>query len=189
MQKVVVPANAGTHSHRRSFCASRRPPCLIDKSRGMGPGSGPGRLEKWIAFALPLPLPEQRANASILETRLAEGPNLDSLRLRRPRPRDRRCSRLGRGGAMPVHPGKAGTGGVLSASGHCARREAKARARCGYKGVGIAAANATGRRRGLPEPARHLPGMLSGFRPRRISRFTMRRCRRATPRTYPEFRS
>src|SRR5258706_7404580 len=44
MQKVVVPANAGTHSHRCSFCASRRPPCLIDESRGMGPGSRPGRL-------------------------------------------------------------------------------------------------------------------------------------------------
>jgi len=44
MQKVVVPANAGTHSHRRSFCARRRPPCLIDKSRGMGPGARPGRL-------------------------------------------------------------------------------------------------------------------------------------------------
>jgi hypothetical protein len=26
----------------------------------MGPGSRPGRLEKWIAFALPLPLLEQR---------------------------------------------------------------------------------------------------------------------------------
>src|SRR5258705_1111981 len=128
MQKVVVPANAGTDSHRRSFCASRRPPCLIDKSRGMGPGKAGTTIKKWIAFALPLPLLEQRANASIVETRPAEGPNLDSLRLRYPRPHDRRGSRGGGGGAMPVHPGKARAGSLLSATGHCARRETQARA-------------------------------------------------------------
>ncbi len=42
------------------------------------------------------------------------------------------------------------------------------RARCGHQGAGVAAADETGRRRGLQKPARHLPGMLSGFR-RRIS--------------------
>ena len=187
MQKVVVPANAGPHSHRRSFCASSRPPCLIDKSRGMGPGSRPGRLEKWIAFALPLPLPERRANASILETRLAEGPNLDSLRLPYARSHDRHRSCHGGGGAMPVHPGKARAGGLLSAAGHCARRETQARADCGHKGAGVAAANATGRRRGLPKPAQHLPGMLS-FLYRRVPPLTTRSCR-PRPRSHPEFRS
>src|SRR5436190_20205573 len=146
-------------------------------------------LKKWIAFALPRPLPEQRANASILETRPAEGPNLDSLRLHYARPTARRGSRRGGGGAVPVHPGKARAGGLLSASGHCARRQTQARANRRHRGVGNAAANATGRRRGLQKPAQHLPGMLSLFRRRRIPRFTMRRSCQPTPRTHPEFRS
>src|SRR5260370_15600650 len=115
---------------------------VIDRRRCLDLNSSRSR-KKWIAFALPLPLLEQRANASILETRPAEGPNLDSLRLRYFRPHDRRCSCCGGGGAMPVHPGKARAGGLLSASGHCARRKAQTRADCGHKGVGVAAAKET----------------------------------------------
>src|SRR5258705_9160174 len=107
----------------------------------MGPGKAGTTIKKWIAFALPLPLLEQRANASIVETRPSEGPNLDSLRLRRPRPHDRRCSRGGGGGAMPVHPGEARTGSLLSATGHCARRKAQTRAHGRHADAGSAAAN------------------------------------------------
>src|SRR5712692_646679 len=79
-----------------------------------------------------------------------EGQRTDGLEfpyIRHARPHDRRRSRHGGGGAMPVHPGQARAGGLLSASGHCARRETQARARCGHQGAGVAAADETGRRR------------------------------------------
>src|SRR5450756_1229180 len=43
---LVVPANAGTDSHRRSLLQKvSRSIFLIETSRGMGPGSRPGRRE------------------------------------------------------------------------------------------------------------------------------------------------
>jgi hypothetical protein len=35
--QFVVPANAGTHHHRRWFCEGSLALCLIGRSRGMGP--------------------------------------------------------------------------------------------------------------------------------------------------------
>ena len=72
----------------------------------------------------------------------------------------------GGGRTMPIHPGQDRSGGMLSASGHGARREAQARADQRHNDDGIAAGNATGRRCGLQKPARHLPGMLK-ISPRR----------------------
>src|SRR5258707_6768180 len=142
MQKVVArrtPGPIATGVHFAQAVGHR----ALSTNHAVWVPARPGRLEKSIAFALPLPLLEQRANASIPETRSAEGPNLDSLRLRYARPHDRRCSRGGGGGAMPVHPGKARTGGLLSASGHCARRKAQARAHGRPADAGNAAAHET----------------------------------------------
>src|SRR5450631_2774667 len=78
---------------------------------------------------------------------------------------DRRSLRFGSGGAMPVHPGKTRSGGMLSTSGKRTRRETQARARRQHINAGIAAGHATGRRRGVSKYAKHLPGLLSRGRP------------------------
>jgi hypothetical protein len=44
---AVVPANAGTHSHRRKFCERYWRRGLIEKSRRMGPCGRKGRQREW----------------------------------------------------------------------------------------------------------------------------------------------
>src|ERR1700688_765459 len=73
----------------------------------------------------------------------------------------RRRARVGRGGAMPLHPGEARSRGLLSAAGCRTCRQAQAGKDQRYHGGGAAEADAAERRGGLPKPAQHLPRLLS----------------------------